>query len=97
MKYYAYLSKDSYCEAIAQLNSEVQLKENMVVIENYSLNYLNRKYDITNKKWTDEYLQEPIKELNTIEKQDIINAQILNKLEYIECLAELNSMKGGNL
>ena len=97
MKYYAYLNKDSYCDAISQLSSEIQLKENMVIIEDYNLKYLNRKYDIANKKWTDEYLQEQIEEVNTIEKQDIINAQILNKLEYIECLAELNSMKGGNL
>ena len=30
-------------------------------------------------------------------KQEIINLQILNKLGYLECLAEINSMKGGNL
>ncbi len=32
-----------------------------------------------------------------ISQQEISNAQILNKLDYIECLSELNSMKGGNL
>ena len=30
-------------------------------------------------------------------KQDIVNAQILTQLEYLTCLQELNSMKGGNL
>ena len=30
-------------------------------------------------------------------QQEIINLQILNKLDYLECLAEINSMKGGNL
>ncbi len=32
-----------------------------------------------------------------LSQQEISNAQILNKLDYIECLSELNSMKGGNL
>ncbi|MFR4987099.1 MAG: hypothetical protein ACLUCH_06875 [Lachnospirales bacterium] len=30
-------------------------------------------------------------------QQEIINAQIINELEYLKCLTELNSMKGGNL
>lgn len=32
---------------------------------------------------------------DTVYSKDILfNSQILNKLDYIECLAELNSMKG---
>lgn len=31
------------------------------------------------------------------DKQDIVNAQILTQLEYLTCLQELNSLKGGNL
>ena len=30
-------------------------------------------------------------------QQEIINLQILNKLDYLECLNELNSMKCGSL
>ena len=32
-----------------------------------------------------------------LSQQEIVNAQILNKLDYLECLTELNAMKGGNL
>lgn len=32
-----------------------------------------------------------------LSQQEIVNAQILNKLDYLECLTELNTMKGGNL
>lgn len=30
-------------------------------------------------------------------KEKLFNAQVLNKLDYIECLAELNQMKGAIL
>ena len=39
-------------------------------------------------------IPEPPKEYN---KQEIVNAQILTQLEYLVCLQELNSLKGGNL
>lgn len=95
MKYYAYLNKEGYCNAIVHLSREIPLKEDMVIIEDYNLNYLNRKYDLGAKKWTNEYLQVQIEE--DINKQEVINAQIISDLEYLKCLAELNSMKGRNL
>ena len=39
-------------------------------------------------------IPEPPKEYS---KQEIVNAQILTQLEYLTCLQELNSLKGGNL
>lgn len=30
-------------------------------------------------------------------QQEIVNAQILTQLEYLTCLQEINSLKGGNL
>lgn len=95
MNYYAYLNKEGYCHTIVHLSTEIPLKEDIVIIEDYNLNYLNRKYDLVTKKWTNEYLQVQIEE--DINKQEVINAQIISDLEYLKCLAELNSMKGRNL
>ena len=46
---------------------------------------------------SDEIAEEEKPEQPFISQQEIINAQIINELEYLKCLAELNSMKGGNL
>lgn len=46
---------------------------------------------------SDEIAEEEQLEQPFISQQEIINAQIINELEYLKCLAELNSMKGGNL
>ena len=46
---------------------------------------------------SDEIAEEEQPEQQFISQQEIINAQIINELEYLKCLAELNSMKGGNL
>lgn len=46
---------------------------------------------------SDEIAEEEQPEQPFISQQEIINAQIINELEYLKCLAELNSMKGGNL
>ena len=46
---------------------------------------------------SDEIAEEEQPEQPFISQQEIINAQIINELEYLKCLAALNSMKGGNL
>ena len=46
---------------------------------------------------SDEIAEEEQPEQPFISQQEIINAQIINELEYLKCLSELNSMKGGNL
>lgn len=46
---------------------------------------------------SDEIAEEEQLEQPFISQQEIINAQIINELQYLKCLAELNSMKGGNL
>lgn len=46
---------------------------------------------------SDEIAEEEQPEQPFISQQEIINAQIINELQYLKCLAELNSMKGGNL
>ncbi len=46
---------------------------------------------------SDEIAEEEQLEQPFISQQEIINAQMINELEYLKCLAELNSMKGGNL
>ncbi len=46
---------------------------------------------------SDEIVEEEQIEQPFISQQEIINAQIINELEYLKCLTELNSMKGGNL
>ena len=46
---------------------------------------------------SDEIAEEEQPEQPFISQQEIINAQIINELEYLKCLVELNSMKGGNL
>ena len=41
--------------------------------------------------------KEITQDIPIITQQEIINAQIINDLEYLKCMTELNSMKGGNL
>ena len=93
--YYAYLDENYYCIAISRLSGEIELNKNIIRITDYDINYLKRKYDIINNVWTDEYLREETIPLYS--QQEIVNAQILTQLEYLTCLQELNSMKGGNL
>ncbi|WP_317368624.1 hypothetical protein [uncultured Tyzzerella sp.] len=70
----------------------------MNLLREYEENgYKIEEYDngTTVKKPISQKIEEIVEK--KISKQEISNAQILNKLDYIECLAELNSMKGGNL
>ncbi|WP_250278805.1 hypothetical protein [[Clostridium] colinum] len=92
--YYAYLDEDNFCYTIGSLSEELEENSRIIKINNYDPNLINRKYDIHQKKWLDIF-----KELNTetqISSQVQTNAQILNELNYLTCLQEINSMKGGN-
>lgn len=55
---------------------------------------------IKNQYEQDGYLvtvYEDKKTKESVYKQDLFNAQVINKLDYIECLLKLNRMKGANL
>lgn len=53
---YAQLNDNGYCISVSDLSGEV-IDEKMIPITEFDDSYLGRKYDITNKSWTDEYLQ----------------------------------------
>ena len=59
--------------------------------------YIIKEYDNNTiiKELIPDFLENDLpKEYN---KQEIANAQILTQLEYLICLQEINSIKGGNL
>lgn len=67
---YAQINEQGYCIGVSFLCGEVT-SEDMILIEEDG-NYIGRKYDRQNKKWTDEYL--PIPEPQTqLTLQDIKN------------------------
>ena len=53
---YAQLNDNGYCVSVSDLAGEV-IDEKMIPITDFDYSYLGRKYDITNKSWTDEYLE----------------------------------------
>ena len=53
---YAQLNDNGYCISVSDLSGEV-IDEKMIPITDFDNSYLGRKYDITNKSWTDEYLE----------------------------------------
>ena len=53
---YAQLNDNGYCISVSDLSGEV-IDEKMIPITEFDDSYLGRKYDITNKSWTDEYLE----------------------------------------
>ena len=79
---YAQLDNENYCCGISQLSGEV-IQDNMIRINDYDLSYLDRKYDIVNQKWTDEYRphEEPVVETTQL---DIIQANT----DYIVMMME---------
>ena len=52
---YAQLNDNGFCISVSDLSGEVN-DEKMIPITDFDDSYLGRKYDITNKSWTDEYL-----------------------------------------
>ena len=53
---YAQLNNNGYCISVSDLSGEV-IDEKMIPITDFDDSYLGRKYDITNKSCTDEYLR----------------------------------------
>lgn len=57
---YAQLDNEGYCIAISTISEEVKL-DSMISLETQDNSYFNRKYDVVNGIWTDEYREvEPI-------------------------------------
>lgn len=54
MYIYAQIDKDGYCVAVSQLNGEV-VQSNLIILDNFDTSYINRKYDVNEHQWTDEY------------------------------------------
>lgn len=58
MYHYAQLNNDYYCISFSTFNTDVD-SEYLVPVTNYDKQYKNRKYDINNQVWLDEYLDVP--------------------------------------
>ena len=67
---YAQINEQGYCIGVSFLCDEVT-SEDMILIEEDG-NYIGRKYDRQNKKWTDEYLPIPEPQIQ-LTLQDIKN------------------------
>ncbi len=87
---YAIINEGGIVVGISYLSGEVD-KDNMILLEE-DFDTTGKKYE--NDRWV-EYEEE--EKLPQVTQQEIINAQIINDLEYLKCMIELSSMKGGNL
>lgn len=54
---YAQIDENGYCFGVSKLSGEV-IAEDMIRLENTSLDYINKKFDRANKVWLNEYLGE---------------------------------------
>nr|WP_317357866.1 hypothetical protein [uncultured Tyzzerella sp.] len=87
---YVIIDENGQIIGISYLSGEVN-KSDMILVEE-DFDTTGKKYE--NGEWI-EYVEE--EKIPQITQQEIINAQIINDLEYLKCITELSSMKGGNL
>lgn len=87
---YAIINENGIVVGISYLSGEID-KDNMILLEE-DFDTTGKKYE--NGEWI-EYIEE--EKIPKVSQQEIINAQIINDLEYLKCITELGSMKGGNL
>ena len=80
---YAQLNDNGYCISISDLSGEV-IDEKMIPITDFDDSYLCRKYDITNKSWTDEYLEK-----NNDEYTEITPSEVEELQEQINDLQDI--------
>lgn len=88
MKTFAYIDENNFCTHIIQKQNN---DDNGILIENFNKDYINRKYDLINKKWLDEYKEiTPIKiDVETL--PPTLQEQMQVQLEYMTCLLELQN------
>ena len=91
MFYYAQLDLIGFCIGVSCLSGEVE-NDKLVQIENYDVNYINRKYDLINKVWTNEYRQseelfEPSTKEEILQLQAaVIDLQYKNREKEVEAI-----------
>ena len=74
MHIYAQIDSNGYCIAISQLSGEVA-QSNLIILNDFDTSYINRKYDVNEHRWTDEYKLIP-EDIDPI--QEAIDAYTLN-------------------
>lgn len=80
---YAQLNDNGFCVSVSDLSGEV-IDEKMIQITDFDDSYLGRKYDITNKSWTDEYLEK-----NNAEDTEIAPSEVEELQEQINDLQDI--------
>ena len=83
---YAQLNGEGFCVGISQLVDKIE-KENMILLDENSDEFLGRKYDLKNNCWTNEYLQNNNSIMTNAESFQL---QLQSDLEYLKILAEIN-------
>lgn len=80
---YAQLNDNGYCISVSDLSGEIN-DEKMIPLTDFDDSYLGRKYDITNKSWTDEYLEK-----NNAEDTEIAPSEVEELQEQINDLQDM--------
>ena len=85
---YAQLNDNGYCISVSDLSEEV-IDEKMIPMTDFDNSYLGRKYDITNKSWTDEYLEKNNDKYTEItpSKEEELQEQINDLQDIVMILA----------
>ena len=76
---YAQINEESICEALIESNQAIE-HEWCIQLAKYDESYLNRKYDVAQQKWTEEYV---VVEVAEQEIDKINNLSIDGKLNNI--------------
>ena len=79
---YAQLNDNGYCISVSDLSGEV-IDEKMIPITDFDNSYLCRKYDITNKSWTDEYLEKNNDEYTELTPSEEELQEQINELQDV--------------
>ena len=76
---YAQINEEGICEALIESNQVIEY-EWCIQVENYDEKYLNRKYDIAQQKWTDEYIGVEVAEQEINKINDLSIDEKLNNI-----------------
>ena len=76
---YAQINEEGICEALIESSQAIE-HEWCIQFEKYDESYLNKKYDVAQQKWTDEYVVVEVAEQETNKINDLSIDEKLNNI-----------------
>ena len=82
---YAQINEQGNCIGVSELSGEVE-QPNMILLDEYDISYIGRKYDTENGVWTEEYLENDEVVEESLTEVELLGQQLsdleIQQLEY---------------